>query len=148
MVSVVASQIGSGTLPFTRSILPSGQRGNEANGQGLRTGTQVMVGNPEDMVAVDAFAVSGVSLAGTPVRIWGPGINSLPRQRSVTIKSQGPGSVYIGPTSTSVIAPSGFQINPPTANNTLTEITLPLLWNVNIWARADGGGASVTIIAY
>jgi hypothetical protein len=120
----------------------------QAGAEGVRTGAQVVVANPEDMVAVDAFAVSGVSLAGTPVRIWGPGINSLPRQRSVTIKNQGPGSVYIGPNSTAVIAPSGFQINPPTANNTFNEVTLPFLSNIDIWARADGGGASITILAY
>jgi hypothetical protein len=148
MTSNVAAIVGSGTLPYTRSILPPSQRGSQAGSEGVRTGLQVMVGNPEDLNSVDAFAVSGVSLAGTPVRIWGPGINSLPRQREVTIKNQGPGSVYIGPNSTSVIVPSGFQINPPTANNTFTEITLPFLWNVDIWARADGAGASVTIIAY
>lgn len=140
--------IGSGTLPFTRSILPASQRGTQSDGRGERQGAQVVVANPEDLNSVDAFAVSGVSLAGTPVRIWGPGINSLPRQREVTIKNQGPGSIYIGPNSTAVIAPSGFQINPPTANNTFNEVTLPLLSNVDIWARADGAGASVTIIAY
>jgi len=148
MTSIVASIVGSGTLPFTRAILPPSQRGTQLGSEGVRTGTQVMIGNPEDMNSVDAFAVSGVSLAGTPVRIWGPGISSLPRQREVTIKNQGPGSVYIGPNSTAVIAPSGFQINPPTANNTFNEVKLPFLWNVDIWARADGAGASVTIIAY
>jgi hypothetical protein len=148
MSSTVASIIGSGTLVQTRGILPPSQRGTQSNGEGVRLGMQVMVGNPEDLNSVDAFAVSGVSLAATPVRIWGPGINSLPRQREVKIKNQGPGSVYIGPNSTSVIAPSGFQIAPPTANNTFNEITLPVLWNVDIWARADGGGASVTILAY
>lgn len=148
MTSVVASIIGSGTLPYTRQILSPANRGSQAGAEGVRTGAQVMIGNPEDLNSVDAFAVSGVSLAGTPVRIWGPGISSLPRQREVTIKNQGPGSVYIGPNSTAVIAPSGFQINPPTANNTFSEITLPFLANVDVWARADGGGASVTIIAY
>jgi len=148
MTSIVASIVGSGTLPFTRAILPPSQRGTQLGSEGVRTGMQVMIGNPEDMTSVDAFAVSGVSLAGTPVRIWGPGISSLPRQREVMIKNQGPGSVYIGPNSTAVIAPSGFQINPPTANNTFNEVKLPFLCNVDIWARADGAGASVTIIAY
>lgn len=148
MTSIVASIIGSGTLPYTRGILPASQRGNQSNGEGVRTGTQVVLANPEDLNSVDAFAVSGVSIGATPVKIWGPGINSLPRQRGVTIKNQGPGSVYIGPRSTSVIAPSGFQINPPASSNAATEVTLPLLWNVDVWARADGAGASVTIIAY
>jgi hypothetical protein len=139
--------IGSGTLPYTRGILPAAQRGNQSNGEGVRVGTQVMIANPEDLNSVDAFAVSGVSLGATPVRIWGPGINPLPRQREIRIKNQGPGSVYIGQNSTSVIAPSGYHINAPTAN-TFPSITLPFLWNVDIWARADGAGASVTIIAY
>lgn len=148
MTSQAWSVIGSGTLIQTRAILPASQRGTESTGRGERMGTQVMVANPEDINSVDAFAVSGVSFAGTPVRIWGPGINPLPRQREVRIKNQGPGSVYIGQSSTAVIAPSGFQIAPPTANNTFNEVTLPFLWNVDIWARADGGGSSVTIIAY
>lgn len=148
MGSTVVSHIGSGTLPSTRGILPPSQRGTQTNGEGVRVGTQVVVANPEDFNSVDAFAVSGVSLASTPVRIWGPGINSLPRQTAVIIKNQGPGSVYIGPNSTAVISPSGYQINPPTANNTFNEVKLPFLWNVDVWARADGAGASVTIIAY
>jgi len=142
MTSNVAAIIGSGTLPFTRGILPSSQRGMQAGGEGIRTGIQVMVGNPEDLNSVDAFAVSGVSLAGTPVRIWGPGINSLPRQSTVRIKNQGPGSIYVGPNSTSVISPSGYQIS------STNEVVFPFLWNVDVWARADGAGASVTILAY
>jgi hypothetical protein len=141
----VATQIGSGTLPFVRSILPAAQRGNQAGSEGTRVGSQVVVANPEDLNSVDAFAVSGVSLAGTPVRIWGPGINSLPRQRTVMIQNMGPGSIYIGPTSTSVISPSGYQIRPTTVN---VAVELPFLWNVDIWARADGAGASVTILAF
>lgn len=144
----VSAIIGSGTIESTRGILPASQRGIQSAGTGYRTGTQVIVANPEDFNSVDAFAVSGISIAGTPTKIWGPGINSLPRQREVTIKNQGPGSVFIGPNSTAVISPSGYQINPPTANNTFTEVTLPFLWNVDIWARADGAGASITIIAY
>jgi len=148
MTYIVAAQIGSGTLPYTRQILPSSQRGNQVGSEGVRTGTQVMVGNPEDLSSVDAFAVSGVSLGATPVRIWGPNINSLPRQKTVILYNQGPGSVYIGPNSTAVISPSGYQINPPAANNTFNKVELPFLWNVDIWARADGAGASIAIMAY
>jgi hypothetical protein len=137
-----AAAIGSGTLPFTTQILPSSQRGQVAGARGERVGTNVVVINPEDQIAVDAFAVSGVSITTTPTRVWGLGINSLPRQRDVRLQNLGPGSVYIGPTSTAVIAPSGFRV----AIN--TTIDLPLLYNVDVWARADGGGASITIIAY
>lgn len=143
----VAAIIGSGTIPYTRGILPPSQRGAQAGTEGVRTGQQVMIGNPEDLISVDAFAVSGVSFAGIPVKIWGPEINSLPRQRHVRIHNQGPGTVFIGPTSTSVIAPSGYEITPPTTAGSTVE--LPLLLNVSIWARAAGaGGASVTILAY
>lgn len=150
MTSIVAAQVGSGTVPFVRGILPASQRGNQSNGEGVRTGMQVMVGNPEDLNSVDTFAVSGISIGATPVQIWGPEMNSLPRQREVTIHNQGPGSIYIGPNSTSVISPSGFHIHPPESTariNTLTQITLPLLHNVSVWARADGAGASITILA-
>jgi len=143
----VAAIIGSGTIPYTRGILPTSQRGNEPLGEGVRVGQQVMVGNPEDLLAVDAFAVSGVSIGPVPVKIWGPELNSLPRQRSVRLHNQGPGPVFIGPTSTSVIAPSGFEIMAPTVAGSTVE--LPLLLNVSIWARCSvAGGASITILAY
>lgn len=148
MTISVATQVGSGTIPFVRGILPASQRGNQPNGEGIRTGTQVVLANPEDLNSVDAFAVSGVSLGATPVLIWGPSLNSLPRQRELRIQCQGPGSIYIGPNPTSVIAPSGWQIHPPAANNTFNEVSLPFLLNVDIWARADGGGSSAIIISY
>lgn len=144
MAREVAAIIGSGTLPYTRQILPSGQRGSEAAGvaEGVRTGLQVMVANWEDQQSVDAFAVSGVSIGTTPVKIWGPGINPLPRQRSVTMFNDGPTELFVGPNSTAVIAPSGFNVPAETA------LTLPLLWNVEIWARAGAGGAQIRFIAY
>jgi hypothetical protein len=150
----VSAQVGSGTIPFVRGILPAEQRGNQSNGEGIRTGAQVVLANPEDLNSVDAFAVSGISIGPTPVLIWSPNINPLPRQRTLVLQNQGPGSVYIGPNSTSVIAPSGYHIHPPAASpgnnvNAKTELELPFLKNVEIWARADGGsGASIVIIAY
>lgn len=137
-----AATIGSGTLPFVTQILPPAARGQVANARGERFGTNVVVVNPEDQIAVDAFAVSGVSITSTPVRVWGPGINSLPRQREVRLQNLGPGSIYLGPSSTAVISPSGFRVA------AASTINLPFLYNVDVWARADGGGASITIIAY
>lgn len=127
-----AATIGSGTLPFTTQILPPSQRGQVSGARGERVGTNVIVVNPEDQIAVDAFAVSGVSIGITPVQIWGPGINPLPRQRSITLFNDGPNEAFIGPNSTAVIAPSGFNL---TAETTLT---LPFLHNVQIWARSAG----------
>jgi hypothetical protein len=143
MTNIVAAMVGSGTGPFVRAILPSGQRGSDNTGlaAGVRTGIQVMVANWEDQQSVDAFAVSGVSIGVTPIQIWGPGINSLPRQRSVTLFNDGPAEAFIGPSSTAVIAPSGFNIVAETA------ITLPLLHNVQVWARS-AGTSQIRILAY
>lgn len=149
MTQNVAAIIGSGTLPFTRGILPASQRGAQATGEGVRVGQQVILANPEDLNSVDTFAVSGVSIGSTPVRIWGPGINPLPRQREVILHNDGPGDVYYGPTSTSVIAPSGFHLHFAAGGaGTLQQIQLPFLHNVDIWARASTGGASIRILAY
>lgn len=141
----VAAQVGSGTIPFVRGILPASQRGNQAAGEGLRTGMQVVIANPEDFNSVDAFAVSGVSIGATPVQIWGPGINPLPRQRSVIVQNAGPGNLFIGPDSTSVIAPSGMQIRITAGFEHF--LTLPFLHNVQIWARSDTT-TQVQILAY
>jgi hypothetical protein len=143
MAREVAAIIGSGTIPYTRQILPSGQRGSDSTGtaEGVRTGTQVMVANWEDHLSVDAFAVSGVSIGITPIQVWGPGINPLPRQRTVTMFNDGPGELFIGPNSTAVIAPSGFNVPAETA------LTLPLMWNVQIWARS-ASTSSIRFIAY
>lgn len=151
MTKEVASIIGSGTLPYTRGILPESQRGNEPTGEGVRTGIQVMVGNPEDAIAVDAFATSGVSIGAIPVKIWGPNINSLPRQRFIRIHNDGPGQLFIGPNPTSVIAPSGMHVHFQTASaaGPLQAIDLPFLHNVEIWGRALGaGGCEIRILAY
>lgn len=145
----VASQIGSGTLPYTRGILPSSQRGSENLGEGIRIGQQVMVANPEDLNSVDAFAVSGVSFGTTPVLLWSANLNPLPRQRTVVLENIGPNDAYIGPNSTSVIAPSGFQIYGPAAaaNESLSRLELPFLKNVEIWGRSIGT-SQIRILAY
>lgn len=149
MTQNVAAIIGSGTTPFTRGILPASQRGAQAAGEGVRVGQQVMVANPEDLNSVDAFAVSGVSFGVTPVLIWSYNINPLPRQRTIILENIGPNDAFIGPNSTSVIAPSGFQIYGPAAaaNESLSRIELPFLRNVEIWARSTGT-SQIRILAY
>jgi hypothetical protein len=137
----VAAILGSGTVPFVYGILPPSQRGSQSGAEGVRVGLQVMVANPEDQISVDAFAVSGVSIGVTPVKIWGPGINSLPRQRSVTLFNDGPSEAFIGPNSTSVIAPSGHNIVAE------TSLALPFMHNVQIWARS-AGTSQIRILAY
>lgn len=144
----VAAIIGSGTTPFTYGILPQSQRGSQSGAEGVRTGVQVMIGNPEDINSVDAFAVSGVSIGTVPVKIWGPGINPLPRQRMIILHNDGPSPAYIGPTSTSVIAPSGMMIHVVGAAQGLPGTELPFMHNIEIWARADAGGASIRILVF
>ena len=136
-----AAIIGSGTLFYTRNILSPAQRGTEVDAQGIRTGAQVMIGNPEDLNSVDAFAVSGVSIGVTPIQIWGPSLNSLPRQRLVTFFNDGPNEVFIGPNSTAVITPSGFNIIVD------SSIALPFLHNIQVWARS-AGTSQIRILAY
>lgn len=143
-----SSTIGSGTLPFTTQILPPTGRGQVSGARGDRWGTNVVVINPEDQIAVDAFAVSGVSFGVTPVKIWDANINPLPRQRMITLVNIGPGDAFIGQSSTAVIAPSGFVIPAPAAaTESLSRLDLPFMRNVEIWARSTST-SQIRIIAY
>lgn len=138
----VASIIGSGTIPFTRAILPLSQRGTQADGEGIRTGTQVMIGNPEDMVAVDAFAVSGITVNTTPVLIFSKDLakNVLPRVREVRVQNiTGSSELAIGPTAQKAQA-EGYVIHVHGASAPFGEVALPVLDSVQIWAVAKTGG--------
>lgn len=141
--------IGSGTAPYTRQILPATQRGVNDSAEGVRQGTQVMLANPEDLNSVDAFVVSGVSIGSTPVKIWGPNINPLPRQRTVILHCDGPDGIYFGNSATSVIAPSGMHLHFAAGGGAgaLQQIELPFMHNVEIWARSTGT-SQIRILAY
>ena len=144
----VSTVIGSGTIPFTRGILPPSQRGSQTGGEGVRTGAQVVLANPEDLNSVDAFATSGVSIGTIPVQIWGPTINYLlPRQRTLMLQNLGPGQLFIGPNSQSVIAPSGMQLTTIAVSPPGAKIVLPLLHNVEVWGRSDIP-TEIQILAY
>jgi len=136
----VAADIGSGTLPYTRNILTPAQRGSNANGEGWRTGHQVMIANPEDLNSVDAFGIRNVSVTGTATLIVGPNDNPLPRCRTVIIRNVGTGDVHIGPDS-SVAVGTGFEL---AAN---TQIELPFLHNVEVWG-ISGGSEDVRVLIY
>lgn len=137
----VASMIGSGTLPYTRGILPASQRGNEPLGEGVRTGSQVIVANFEDNYAADAFSTFDIDLpAATATLIVGPSTNPLPRSRTVYIQNLGTGNFFIGHND-SVSVSSGFLI---------TEgefIKLELLHNVEVWGIA-GGTRDIRVLIY
>ncbi len=138
----VASIIGSGTIPFTRAILPPSQRGTQPNGEGIRTGTQVMIGNPEDLLAVDAFAVSGITVNTTPVLIFSKDLaqNILPRTREIRIQNTtAPSELAIGPTAQKAQA-EGYVIHVHGASAPYGEIALPILDSVQVWAVARSGG--------
>lgn len=146
----VSAIIGSGTIPLTYGILSPANRGNVNGAEGVRTGMQVILANPEDINAVDAFATSGVSIGVTPTLIWGPYINPLPRQQMVVLHNQGPNTLFIGQNSTSVIAPSGMIIPAGSVSvASVCKLSLPFMKNVEIWAAAPGvGGTQVSILAY
>lgn len=141
----VASIIGSGTIPYTRAILPAAQRGDQPLGEGVRNGTQVMIGNPEDLLAVDIWAASGVVVGVTPVQIFGPNTNPLPRTRLVIIENLGSQALIIAPTEAGATVADGFTIPTPAAG-VETRLELPLLHNNEIWARSASATTTVKLI--
>lgn len=137
--------IGSGTLPFTTQILTPEQRGQQANGRGERYGTNVVVVNPEDQIAVDAWAASGVLVpSAAAVQVIGPGITALPRTRKVVLQNGGANAIYIAPTEAGATATDGFSI----AGNALFTLELPLLHNNSIWALADTAPTLLKVLVY
>ena len=145
MTSSVAAVIGSGTLPYTRGILPSGQRGNQSNGEGVRTGMQVMVGNPEDLNSVDAFAASGITVGTSAVEVVSFATNPLPRSGMVLVKNGGASAVLISHKQ-NFTDNEGF---PLAANGTINDqIQLPVLKNVSIWARCASGSTTIKLLIY
>jgi hypothetical protein len=144
MTNIVAAQVGSGTIPFVRAILPSGQRGSDNTGlaAGVRTGIQVMVGNPEDIVSVDAFASSGIAVGITPTKIFGASQSLLPRVRTVLVQNATDSSIlYVAHTASKVIS-EGWQlvngIGIPRAS-----VELPIMAGADIWAAGSTVGSGV-----
>lgn len=145
MTQSVAAIVGSGTLPYTRGILPASQRGNQSNGEGVRTGTQVMIGNPEDLNSVDAFAASGITVGTAAVEIVSFGSNPLPRCGNIIIKNGGSQAVLISHKQNFTDV-EGF---PLAANGTINDqISLPVLKNVSIWARCASSSTTVKLLIY
>ena len=149
----VASMIGSGTLHFTRGILPVGQRGDEPTGEGIRIGTQVMIGNPEDLTSVDAWTCSGVTV-GTlvPTQLVGPHTNPLPRCRAIEITVNGNAAgqdLYIGPRENFNFTVEGLPLEGGSEGiNGAKRVKLPLLHNNEVWALSVGGVLDVRILIY
>jgi hypothetical protein len=140
MAREVYATIGSGTIPFTRGILSSSQRGVEPNGEGHRGGTQVLIANPEDLNSVDAMAIRNVTVGTSATLIVGPNDNPLPRNRTVRIANEGADDVFIGQND-SVTTSTGYPIAAG------SEITLPLLHNVEVWGIA-AANRDIRVLVY
>lgn len=154
MATEASALIGSGTVEFTKNILTPAQRGSNPDTRGgFRQGTQVMLGNPEDLLSVDAWAVSGVVVNETPAQIVGPHINMLGRIRTVILENVGSGDatgprVFVGPTEALATAADGFEIPAPAMPGTLNRLELPLLHNNEIWAATESANTIIKIIVY
>jgi len=145
MTSIVQTFVGSGTLPATRGILPVSQRGNEPIGQGVRTGVQTVLANPEDIVAVDAFAASGITVSTGVVEIVGPHTNPLPRSREIIVENVGAADVYLSHLPT-FPAEDAFELSTEGTAGRSTRVTLPLLHNVSVYAKTAAGTTSVRLL--
>lgn len=154
MVREVAAIIGSGSIPFTYGILDPSQRGNLVGGEGVRIGSQVILANPEDLLAVDAFAASGVTVGTTAVEIIGPHNNPLPRCTSVKLRNDGTNDVFIShkqsfPTLDAFIIPAADILAAGTGSTDPAHIIeLPILHNVSVWAKTATGTSIVRLLIY
>lgn len=142
----VAAMIGSGTAPFTYGILSPNQRGSLSGAEGVRTGLQVMVSNPEDLVSVDAFAVSGIAVGTTPTKIFGASQSPMPRARKILIENGTDSSTLLVANAAAKI-PEGWQlVNGTAAPRAFVE--LPVMAGVDIWAAALSGSVQVRILIF
>lgn len=136
MARETTSYIGSGTIPATRGILSSVQRGTNDDAIGAWGGTNVTLINVEDLTSVDIFAVSGVEVTQNPKEILNPYNNLLPRTRNVKIQNTGPENAYIGNTSGVLWAPLddvGYVIM--ASGTEQSTVDIPILHNNSIWAK-------------
>jgi hypothetical protein len=139
------SQMGSGTIFFTRNIVPSGERGSgPVSAQGHRAGDPVIIQNPEDLTSVDAFAVSGVTVGTVPVQVINAIKNPLPRSRSITLINDGTAIIRIANSQTKLA--EGFPLYPVVSSVGNNSLTLPVLKNVDVWAASDSGNNSLRMI--
>lgn len=163
MTRETATLMGSGTSPYTVGILHTSLGGTltntlgagAADGRGVRTGTQVIIANPEDIVSVPAIRASGISVGTTPLNIINQYSHDtlLRRGRKVVIENNGPGDLYIGGTSSVSVGLTGnecgFKLIAPTAGQVAPQrIELPIMNGCDVWAVASAGATDVRILAY
>jgi hypothetical protein len=133
---MVSTMIGSGTIYYTRGILPSSQRGAQPNSMGERFGVQTIIANPEDLVAVDAFAVSGIQITTAPIKIWGAGSNPLPRARLLRIQNA-TDSTTVTIANSAAKTPEGWTLVNNGAGTPRSSVDLPILDCCEVWAVAS-----------
>lgn len=154
MASQTTTVLGSGFFPNVNKILPPSMNGSgPSDARGELYNTNVMIGNPENIVAVPVWTTSGTSVGNIPVKVWDYNINyNLPFQRCVIIQNLGPQSCRVGPSAQAVIAPSGFTITPliaaATAKDSTSRLEIKIMKGAEIWASADGGTSQIQILAY
>lgn len=144
----VAAIVGSGTTPFVYGVLPPDARGSQVGAEGIRTGLQVMVGNPEDMVSVDAFASSGIAVGTSPTKIFGASQNIMPRTRKIIIENATDSSTLLISHAQSKVVSEGFQITNAGANAPRSSIELPIMAGTDVWAAAAVGTVQVRILIF
>lgn len=158
-----AALMGSGTLPYTAAILHTSLGGtfagslasNAGNGRGIRTGSNVHIGNPEDLVSVPAIRSSGISVGTSAVNILNQVIRDqiLKRGRMAIIENLGPGDVSIGGTAGVSVAigglEPGYKLLAPTAANVPPQrVELPIMNGCDVWAISSAGGTDIRILLY
>lgn len=159
-----SAALGSGTIPYLNPILHTSLGGTASElptgagpgqGRGVRTGSQVIVANPEDLNSAPAFAASGINVGTSAVEIWSPDAHEslLRRRRTIVIQNLGAGDVYLGHTSavsTTVGGPEpGYQLPAPGTDpaNLSASIALPLMGGVSVWAIGSAA-ADVRVLVY
>ena len=148
MSSHVATDIGSGTISYTRGILPPSQRGSQSGAAGVRVGLQVVVANPEDMVSVDAFASSGITVGTAPVKIFGSSQNPLPRARKIIVENATDTSTLLVSHAQSKTLIEGFHLTNAGASTPRASVELPILGGTDVWAAGLGGTVQVRILIF
>lgn len=148
MSQQVAAIIGSGTSPYTYGILPPEARGSQVGAEGVRTGIQVMIGNPEDMVSVDAFASSGIAVTTSPIKIFGANQTIMPRTRKIIVENATDSSTLLISHAQSKVVSEGFQLTNAGSNAPRSSIELPIMAGTDVWAAAAVGTVQVRILMF
>jgi hypothetical protein len=107
-----------------------------------------MLGNPEDIVAVDAFAASGIAVSTTPIKIFGASQSLLPRARQVIVENSTDSSTLLIAHHSSKVVSEGFALTNAGANTPRQSVTLPIMAGVDIWAASVAGTVQVRILIF